>query len=659
MNPAFARYGDIPGLVILYGLFIVVLGFFVYRAYRLYGFLRLGGKEDRFDHLGKRTILFFIWVLGEWCTLRSVSRKDRAGIGHFIMFWTFILFFIHYGYLFTWGAWHDSRLFNLANPFSVIFLSVLDFLALLSIVAVVWALIRRYIRKPERLETNLEPAMILILVFLLMVTHLVGEALNVNLLRETSGSVIRVAFAHAFDGLSQSALTTSYIIIWWVHLLIFLGFMVYIPYSKHLHILTALFNVFFRSVRPKGALIPINIETADRLGVEKIEEFNWKQLLDLYACAECGRCQVSCPAFLSGKALSPQELIKNLRIHLIEKGMSKGKPTLQLIGDTISEEKIWDCLTCYACQEQCPVCNEHIDKIMELRRNLVMVRNKIPETAERALRTTMMRGDPWTGALHLRTDWSEGQKIKKLSKAEHGEILYWVGCTGALDERSMKMTLAFAQLMIQASISFGILGAEESCCGDPARRMGQELIFQAQVQRNIETLKRYHVKKIVTICPHCYNTLRNEYPQFGGEFEVVHHTEFVAALITGGKLSPSIGVKKKVTYHDPCYLGRYHGIYKAPRAILSSIPELQFVEMKGNKRESFCCGGGGGHMWLEENTGKRVNVMRTEEAIETGADIVVTACPFCLQMFEDGIRKKHLQESIEVMDITELLQKAI
>ena len=290
MNPALERYGNIPGIIVLYGLFFIAIGFFAYRTYRLYGFLHLRGKENRFDHFGKRAILFFFWVFGEWCTLRSVSRKDRAGIGHFIMFWTFVLFFIHYAYLFAWGTWHDSSLFDLSSPFSLIFSSVLDFLALLSIVAVIWALMRRYIGRPERLEINLEPAMILVLIFLLMATHIVGEALNVNLLRETSGSIIRFVFAHAFDGPSQSTLRTSYIIVWWVHLIILLGFMVYIPYSKHLHILAALFNVFFRSLRPKGALTPIDIETADRLGIEKIEEFNWKQLLDLYACAECGRC---------------------------------------------------------------------------------------------------------------------------------------------------------------------------------------------------------------------------------------------------------------------------------------------------------------------------------------------------------------------------------
>lgn len=660
MNPTLEKFWNIPGVIILYILFIIAFVLFAYRILRLYSFLSLGGKENRLDHLGRRTKLFLGWVLGEWCTLRSITQKDWAGIGHFIMFWTFVLFFVNYAYFFVWGAWHPSNPpLAEASSFSSIFYSVLDFSTLLSIGAVIWALARRYIVRPRRLETNFEPAVILILIFFLMVTHLLGEALKTTLFHETSSNVIRLAFASFFHGLNQSTKLAYYYTAWWIHILILLGFLVYVPYSKHLHIIAALFNVFFRSLLPRGALASINIETAERLGVEKIEEFNWKQLLDLYACAECGRCQASCPAYLSGKSLSPQELIKSLKIHLLEKGRSKKEPTLQLIGERVTEEKVWDCLTCYACQEVCPVCNEHIDKLMDLRRSLVMTKNRIPETTERALRMLMMRGDPWAGTQHLRNDWTKGLEIKKLSKKNDVDILYWVGCTGALDDRSMSITLSFAKLMKQAGLNFGILGAEEGCCGDPARRMGQELVFQTQVQRNIDMLKRYNVKKIVASCPHGYNTLKNEYPQFGGNFEVIHHTELLAELIKNGKLKPNKVVDKKLTYHDPCYLGRYGGIYQAPRDILFSIPKLQFVELNRNKKDSFCCGGGGGHMWLEENIGKRINVIRTEDVAEAKADIVVTACPFCLLMFEDGIKKKHLQGYIEVMDISELLERVI
>jgi len=271
----------------------------------------------------------------------------------------------------------------------------------------------------------------------------------------------------------------------------------------------------------------------------------------------------------------------------------------------------------------------------------------------------MMRGDPWTGTQYLRMDWADGLDVKVLSKNSDIDILFWVGCTGALDERNIKVTIAFAKLMKEAGVNFGILGTEESCCGDPARRLGQEILFQTQVQRNLETFKKYNIKKIVTICPHGYNTFKNEYPQFGGNFEVIHHTEMIAELIQAKKLKLVRGVDKKVTYHDPCYLGRYNGIYAAPRTILSLIPDLKFVELERSGSESFCCGGGGGHIWLEENTGKRINVMRADDVVASKANIVVTACPFCLQMLAEGIKKNHMQESIQSMDICELLQETI
>lgn len=660
MNPTLELYWNIPGYILFYTFAIIALGIFVQRAYRLYSLLRLGGKENRFDDIGKRVIFFMTGVLGQWCTLRSVSKKDLSGMGHFFMFWAFVLFFINYAYLFVWGVWHKrGSLTELGNIFSSVFSSVLEVLALLAIGAVIWALIRRYLVRAERLERGFEPAIILILVFLLLATHFVGEAIRMSVFHGAHGGMVSSALSGPLGGFSQSTGETLHYIVWWFHIFILFSFLVYIPYSKHLHIFASLFNLFFRALPPKGGLPPIDVETDENLGVGEIEQFTWKQLLDLYACAECGRCEASCPAYLSGKPLSPQRMIRNLKIHLIgRRGRRKGSAP-SLIGGAISEEEIWDCLTCYACQEVCPVSNEHIHKINELRRNLVLMDNKIPETAERALRTLMMRGDPWTGAQYLRMDWTDGLDVKVLSKGGHADLLFWVGCTGALDERNRKVTLSFSNLMKQAGVNFGILGAEESCCGDPARRMGQELLFQTQAQRNIQTFKRYNVKRIVTLCPHGYNTLKNEYPQFGGEFEVIHHTELIAELIKEGRLEPVKRVDKKVTYHDPCYLGRVNDVYAAPRTILSSIPGLNFIELERNKKDSFCCGGGGGHLWIEENVGKRINVMRTEDVIGAQVDIVATACPFCLQMLEEGIKKKHVQESIEAMDVSELLQKAI
>jgi Fe-S oxidoreductase len=329
-----------------------------------------------------------------------------------------------------------------------------------------------------------------------------------------------------------------------------------------------------------------------------------------------------------------------------------------LIGGVVTEDEIWACTTCYACQEVCPVCVEHVGKIIDLRRNLVMEQASIPETAEGALRSIEDRGHPWRGTTLSRTDWAEGLGIKTFAEDKDIDILFWVGCTEALEERSTKVSQAVAKLLKLAGIKFGILGAEESCCGEPARRLGNEYLFQIQAEKNIEILKGYNVKRIVTACPHCFNTIKNEYPQFGGEFEVIHHTDFIARLLKQGRLRIIKGIGEVVTYHDPCYLGRYNDIYQPPRQIIRSIPDVTMVEMERNRERSFCCGGGGGHMWLEERIGRRINELRTEQAIKTKAQIVVTACPFCLQMFDDGIKAKAVEEQLRVMDIAELVEKS-
>jgi len=334
-------------------------------------------------------------------------------------------------------------------------------------------------------------------------------------------------------------------------------------------------------------------------------------------------------------------------------------PGRDLITEVVGEDEIWNCTTCYACHEVCPVYIEPMAKIVEMRRNLVLERASIPETGEGALRSIEARGHPWRGTTLSRTDWAEGLDVKILSEDSDIDILYWVGCTSALEERSVKVAQAIAKILKLAGINFGILGAEETCCGDPARRLGNEYLFQIQAQKNIELLKNYDVKKIITGCPHCYNTIKHEYPQFGGEFEVIHHTEFIANLLQEGKLRIIKGARGTVTYHDACYLGRYNDIFEPPREILSSMPDITLVEMMRNRERSFCCGGGGSHLWLEEQReGQRINEMRTEQAIDTKAQIVATACPYCLQMFEDGIKSKAAEESLKVMDIAELVEES-
>jgi Fe-S oxidoreductase len=390
------------------------------------------------------------------------------------------------------------------------------------------------------------------------------------------------------------------------------------------------------------------------------------QFKDFLLCIDCKLCTAYCPAHLSNKPLSPQEMIFNFKKYLSQVGPELLEGDAEAfpahdhevsLGGGITEEEIWACTTCRACREVCPVQLEPIDAIVGLRRNLVMISTSTPSSklVRNPLRNIEVRGHPWTGITLAREDWTEGLDIKILAENSEVDILYWVGCTEALDYRCMKIAQAMGRVMKRAGINFGILGTEESCCGDPARRMGNEYLFQLQAQKNIKALQSYQVKKIVTGCPHCYNTIKNEYPRFGGEFEVIHHTELIAHLIKESRLSVGEGDGGVITYQDPCYLGRYNGIYQPPRQVLNSIPDWSMVEMRQNREWSFCCGGGGGRMWLEESIGQRISEMRLERAVETHAETLATACPFCLQMFEDAIKVKGVEESLKVMDIAELI----
>ncbi len=670
MSPVSATYWNISGYVIFWVLFTIAFGLFIQRAYFLFSLLRLGQKEERSESIGRRIKAMLVEVFPQWCNLKSVTRKDLAGIGHALMFWGFSLFFL--GYIIFIGLSGGFGLSSVleGSAFETAYSSILDIAGVLVIIAIVWAAIRRYILRPSRLKVSAEAGIILLLVFSLMILHFCIEGFGYAAYEiQASWPPLGTAFASFLTGtgLSESTLVAIYKWAWWLHYAIILGFMVYIPRSKHLHILLSPFNVFFKSLGPKGALKPIDLEQAETFGVPKIQDFTWKDLLDLYTCAECGRCHDICPAQFSGQHLDPREVILNLKEHLLEVGpeLLRGKaeasstnPGTAMIGGVITEEVIWECTTCRACQEVCPVSIEQMTKIIDMRRNLVLEQASIPETGEGALKSIETRGHPWRGTTLSRTDWAEGLDIKILAEDSDIDILFWVGCTSALEERSTKVAQAVAKVLKLAGVNFGILGPEESCCGEPARRLGNEYLFQIQAEKNIELLKSYNVKKIVTACPHGYNTLKHEYPQFGGEFEVIHHTEFIANLLKEGKLKINKGAGGVVTYHDACYLGRYNDIFEPPRKILSNLPDVTLVEMERNRELGFCCGGGGGHMWLEEHAGRRINEVRTEQAIETKAQIVATACPFCLQMFEDGIKTKAAEESLKVMDIAELVAES-
>ena len=569
-----------------------------------------------------------------------------------------------------------SYLTGITNPPQSVYLYaswVSEVGAVLLLIGGLMAVFRRYVIRPPRLDNKPEDSLIYVWVFLIVLTGLMVKGYRI-----ASSEVIAVDWAmwspvgyllsHIFPTFVVEA--RNEILVWHraiihtVPAVILLGY-IWVNRSRLQHMLLSPLNIFCRSLKPKGALTPIDFETTELFGVSKIEDFTWKQLLDLDACTRCGRCQDACPAYFSGKALNPKQVILDLKDHLYEvyplplstKPVESRK---DMISEVITEEVLWDCTTCRACVQACPVYIEHVDKIIDMRRNLAMERSQLPESAQDALKSLGAREHPWRGTTATRTDWAEGLEIKVLSDDSDIDVLYWVGCTAALEDRNMKVAMATAKVLRAAGVNFGILGIEESCCGDPARRMGDEYLFQTLCQKNIEILKGYDVKRIVTTCPHCFNTLKHEYPQFGGNFEVIHHTQLIAELIRNEKLEIGKATGgKRAAYHDSCYLGRYNDIYQEPRDILSAIGGIQAAELPRNGTRSFCCGGGGGHMWMEEEPDKRVSERRVDEIIQTKVDVVATACPYCLTMFEDGVKAKGAEESLQAKDLSELVAEAL
>ena len=669
------------GIPILYTLGAAALGIFIYAIYNRTRLWRVGKPDKRWDNLGKRIWNFIVVGFIDGLFHRRFFREAYPGIMHFLIFAGGAILLIgtgldvidHYVYHFISGNVYLGLGF------------ALDVGGVFMLVGAIMAVIRRYIQKPERLKTVLDNGVVLILIFVVVITGYFIEGFR--MLAATPEGLTQPEFyshpewsmwsfggyfvASLFAGLPQAVALSTYIGLWWFHAALALGAIFYVCFSfdNLTHIIVSPINVFFKSSRPKGALAPINIEEAETFGAAKIQDFTWKQLLDLDACTNCGRCQDRCPAYLTGKPLSPRKVIQDLKAHLLERRgallsakvaapvatPTDGGAVKAVAGEVILEDELWACTTCRACQEICPVYIEHIDKIIDMRRNLVLEKATMPETGEAALRCIETRGHSCRGTTLTRTDWASGLDIKLLSDDSNVDFVYYVGCASSLEDRSMKIAIAVGKILKAADAKFAILGTEETCCGEPARRLGNEYLFQMQAAKNIETFKKYNIMKIVTSCPHCFNTIKNEYPQFGGEFEVIHHTQFIADLMKQGKIKPASMGGSKLTYHDSCYLGRHNDIYEAPRQLLSGMSPARLLEMKRTKRNGFCCGGGGGRYWMEERIGKRISEERLEDVIDTKADIVASACPYCLQMFEDAIKAKGVEESLKAQDIAELV----
>ena len=467
--------------------------------------------------------------------------------------------------------------------------------------------------------------------------------------------------------LSEDTQHSLYTFFKWIHMCLVLGFAVYIPGSKHLHIVAAGPNTFLRKLdREKGMkMINFEDETVTQYGVSKVNDMSWKDLLDFYSCTECGRCQSLCPAWNTEKPLSPKALIVDLKKNLYRNKdlilEGKSEETSHAIDENVTEDVIWACTSCRACEIACPVFIEQTDKIYDIRRNLVMMESKFPAEVQPVFKNMETNGTPWAFSPAERANWAQGLEIKTMAdvgSAQDLDVLLWVGCAGAYDERNKSVVKSFVNLLNKANVKFAILGTEETCTGDPARRIGNEYLYQTLAKINIETLNRYSVKRIVTACPHCFNTIKNEYKDMGGEYEVFHHSQFVARLISEGKLKPTKALNETVTFHDSCYLGRWNNVYDQPRSALGAVPNIKLVEMKQHHDAGMCCGAGGGRMWMEETIGRRINVTRTEQAIDTQATTVATACPFCITMITDGVKTKDMVGKMKVMDIAEIIDQS-
>ena len=668
IHPAREAYGFIPGQVVLALILIISVGLFFLAVFKRWRLMQLAQPENRFDKIFERVKSVIIYTVFH----TQLFRKPLSGILHFMIFWGFVVF--TFGYIFLIGSAYING-FTIDNIFghtiANTYAGFQNFFAVLVIVGIGLALFQRLVLRPERLQNTTSSIVILFLIFFIMVTYFVSDSILVAKKEESySFAMLSQAMGKVFEGGNESLLTGLFYSVWWIHLGLILSFLIYLPHSKHFHLILCPFNEFFRSLTPRGEMKYVDLEKSESFGVSNVTQFTWKDMLDFYSCTECGRCHEVCPATESQKPLDPKKIICNLRNHLVEKSdiilKSKDKPDERpnFVGSVITEDEIWACTTCGNCEEHCPVFIEQPDKILEMRRYLTLAESKFPNELKSAFKNMETNGNPWPQSWDQRAKWAEGLNVKVFSESSpKADYLLWVGCAGATDERNIKVAQAVVKLLQKAGVDFAILGNQERCCGDPARRLGNEYLYQTLVQENLENFKKYQFKQIIAYCPHCFNALKNEYssfPQTGTDMKwkpvpVIHHTQLIKQLIQEGKLKIDGKFDKVVTYHDSCYLSRYNQICDDPRDILKGINSVQLKEMDRNYLESFCCGAGGGRMWLEEKIGKRINHIRTEEAQKTGASVIATACPYCLTMLGDGIKEKGFTETMKAKDIAEIL----
>lgn len=691
-------------------LLIIGVGFFIHTMYHKIQLLMSLEPTKRTDRIIERLKNMVIFAIGQ---KRLIGRKKErlSGIMHALIFWGFCILLIRSIQLYGEGFVKGFQLPLLGDEYitGYLYVALKDITEITVLIMVIYAIFRRAILKPKRLHNTFEAYLILGLIAILMISDLLHDGARYNLivLHQNSDQLhflnnprygseflwapISVGVGHLISNMSHDALSNVMIMMFWLHIITQLTFLNLLPHGKHFHVITSLPNVFFKNLgypHEKPKLLDLEDETAwenESLGMNHIYQLNWKQGLDLYTCTECGRCKEVCPAYVTDKPLSLHDFNDKLKFELYEnsyriinraklisdmkeftdpKQIEKTKAKIaelksqkQLIGDVVLPDTLWACTTCRACEEVCPVTIEHVPRIIAMRQGQTTMAEAYPKELNKALKGLERNGNPWGIGYDKRADWAEGLGVKTMAEDPDVDYLFWVGCAGSFDDRTKKVSVSIVKILQKAGIRFAILGIEEKCTGDFARRVGNEMLFQMMAKENIETLNNYRVKKIITACPHCLNSLKHEYPQLGGNYEVIHHTQLIYQLVTEGKIKLKRSLQGTITYHDPCYLGRYNSIYEQPRILLKSISNWGLTELDRFGQESFCCGAGGGRMWMEEKIGKRINLERSEEIIRHHVANVAVACPFCLTMIEDGMKELGKEEVVKTQDIAELIAK--
>lgn len=657
--------------------------FFLKKALKLYSFLKAAKPDNRFDNPGERIKDTLIYAIGQ----KRLLQRAYGGALHVMIFWGFCVLSIANLTLILRGfAGPEFNLPLLAadQPIGSVYNFVKEIFICLVLTGVCLAFYRRLIRKPKFPEWSWDAILILCLIASLMVVELFWGATEV--IRGGDGWMYPVTGllagpVKAMTAGDNQTIATLQEVSWWINYALVLGFGAYLPYSKHLHVITGIPNVYFQKKRPYGELTKLDFESEDAedYGAITLKDFTWKNFFDWYSCTECGRCTSVCPAYASGKPLHPKKISEMMREELVEHGggdllvklaeaKAKGEDLPEEDGfrhlpdnvSAVSEEVLFACTTCRACEDACPVFIEYVQEIVDMRRYLVQAENRFPEEVARSFKNMENNSNPWGIGFATRGDWAKELDVQLMSEQpEDLDLLFWVGCAGSFDERNKRVSESMVKIMKAAGLKFAILGQEEGCTGDPARRIGNEYLYQVLAAQNVEVMNTYGVKKVVTSCPHCFNTIKNEYHQFGGDYEVLHHSELIAELLNNGKIKVDSGDQLDVTFHDSCYLGRYNEIYQQPRQALKSVG-FKLHEMTNSFNKGRCCGAGGGRMWMEEH-GTQVKDMRLQDALDlqTQPKMIASACPFCLTMMSDAVSTKNLQDEIETKDIAEVVADAL